>query len=266
MGYLTPPPSPAPVIVYKDVGGLVSDYEAQTEVYRRENREVRLHECRSACTLALSLPNVCVYPDAKVKFHQAYNAITREADYGVSSQLFASYPAAVQARLGTLTRPYKILTGTELIALGMRNCNNNNRDDGRVLVAARKPTADPILEIAHSVRAAVAGALQRPEETPSAPIRVAVVDRKPVPPALTKLSGDGGMSAAAIVTASPGNPKFDVGYGDVPTPPRRPPSIAFSMREPLPPLVGAQLITGAQPILADTQFAPRAVAVRWAAD
>ena len=276
MGYLSPPPSPAPVIVYKDVGGLVSDYEAQTEVYRRENREVRLHECRSACTLALSLPNVCVYPDAKVKFHQAYNAITREADYGVSAQLFSTYPSAVQARLGTLSRPYKILTGTELIALGMRNCNNNNRDDGRVLIAARKPTADPILEIAHSVRAAIAGALQRPEETPNAPIRVAIVDRKPVPSALTKLSGDGGMEAAALVTAPPGefgspprlngNLKIDVGYGDIPTPPRRPPSIAFSTRETLPPLALAQLIKGAQPVLADTQFAPREVAVRWAAD
>ena len=80
MGYLSPPPAPTPVIVYKDVGGLVSDYEAQTEQYRRENREVRLHECRSACTLALSLPNVCVYPDSQIKFHQAYNAITRETD------------------------------------------------------------------------------------------------------------------------------------------------------------------------------------------
>ena len=96
LGYLSPPPAPAPVVVYKDVGGLVTDYEAQTEQYRRENREVRLHECRSACTLALSLPNVCVYPDAKIKFHQAYNAITKEVDLGVSSKLFASYPSQVQ--------------------------------------------------------------------------------------------------------------------------------------------------------------------------
>jgi len=100
VGYLSPPPSPQPVVVYKDVGGLVSDYQARTEDYRRENREVRLHECRSACTLALSLPNVCVYPDARLKFHQAYNELTREADLGVSAQLFDSYPAAVRGRLG----------------------------------------------------------------------------------------------------------------------------------------------------------------------
>jgi len=47
--------------------------------------------------------NVCVYPDAQVKFHQAYNGNTREADLGVSAQLFDSYPAAVQGRLGYLT-------------------------------------------------------------------------------------------------------------------------------------------------------------------
>lgn len=249
MGYLTPPPSPAPVIVYKDVGGLVSDYEAQTESYRRENREVRLHECRSACTLALSLPNVCVYPDAKVKFHQAYNAITRETDYGVSARLMAAYPAAVQARLGDLTRPYKILTGPELMTLGIRNCNHNH-DDRRILIAARKPAPapDPLAEIAHSVRAAVSSALQRPEETPGAPIRVAVVDRKPVPPALAKLTGEGGVTV------------------DIPMPPRRPPSIAFSAREQLPPPAGPKLIQGAQPILSNTQFAPRSATVRWAAN
>jgi hypothetical protein len=66
--------------------------------------------------------------------------------------------------------------------------------------------------------------------------------------------------------APPVNLKIGLGYGDAPMPPRRPPSIAFSLREPLPPLAGAQLLKGAQPVLANTQFAPRAVAVRWAAD
>lgn len=211
MGYLSPPPAPAPVVVYKDVGGLVTDYEAQTEQYRRENREVRLHECRSACTLALSLSNVCVYPDAKIKFHQAYNAITKEVDLGVSSKLFASYPAQVQARLGYLTREYHVLSGVELIALGMRNCNGDNP----VLVASRKQKALGALaqneaapsaqasasnsnssssnsgslanssspanswgEIARKVQTAVASALATPDGRANAPIRVAVADRE----------------------------------------------------------------------------------------
>ncbi|CCJ06961.1 hypothetical protein [Methylocystis sp. SC2] len=245
MGYLSPPPMPAPVVVYKDVGGLVSDYEALTERYRRENREVRLHECRSACTLALSLPNVCVYPDAKVKFHQAYNAINREVDLGVSSQLFASYPAAVQARLGHLTREYRVLTGTELIALGMRNC-----EGGPTMIASRKQqraastsvaSARPdgqsgaslaaFGDIATKVQSAVATALASTGGQTADPIRVAVADRRQ----LTGLAR--GEEANALPEPAP-------------LPPRRPPSEAFAGQETasLSPAY-LRLISGAQPIL-----------------
>jgi len=232
LGYLSPPPMPAPVIVYKDVGGLVSDYEAITERYRRENREVRLHECRSACTLALGLPNVCVYPDAKVKFHQAYNAINRETDLGVSSQLFASYPAAVQARLGHLTREYRVLTGTELIALGMRNCESGptmiasrTQRTPSTSVAGARPEGDSNAslasfgDVAHKVQSAVATALSGSDGQPTTSIRVAVADRAQLP-------------------------EF------APLPPRRPPFEAFAVQDPAP-LSHAylQLISGAQPIL-----------------
>jgi hypothetical protein len=64
---------PAPVIVMKDVGGPVADYQSQTAIYRASEREVRLHECRSVCTMALGLPNVCVYPGSTLKFHLAYD-------------------------------------------------------------------------------------------------------------------------------------------------------------------------------------------------
>jgi hypothetical protein len=130
LSYLQPPPMPAPVVVQKDVGGFVTDYEAQTAVYRVTGREVRLHECRSACTLALSLPNVCVYPDSILKFHQAYDPRNRQTNDAVSQQLFNSYPAAVRARLGGLTRAYRVMRGSELIGLGIRNCS-----DPRTMVA-----------------------------------------------------------------------------------------------------------------------------------
>jgi hypothetical protein len=239
---------PAPVVVYKDVGGLVSDYEAITERYRRENREVRLHECRSACTLALSLPNVCVYPDAKVKFHQAYNAINRETDLGVSSRLFASYPAAVQARLGNLTREYRVLTGTELIALGMRNC-----EGGPTMIASRKQRAPSTSlasagssgssaaslasfgDVAHKVQSAVATALAGSAGDQTASIRVAVADRQQ-----TGFARGGEVASALPETA--------------PLPPRRPPSEAFAGQDAgrMSPAY-LQLISGAQPIL-DRQF------------
>ena len=143
LAYLDPPPFPAPVVVMKDVGGFVSEYQAQTARYRQEGREVRLHECRSACTLALSLPNVCVYPTSLLKFHKAYNANTREADEGISGELFRSYPAAVQARLGGLTREYRVLTGAELIALGMRNCNGGGTQVARARPETTAPAAAP---------------------------------------------------------------------------------------------------------------------------
>ncbi|PPD44476.1 MAG: hypothetical protein CTY15_07135 [Methylocystis sp.] len=252
MGYLSPPPAPAPIVVYKDVGGLVSDYEAQTEQYRRENREVRLHECRSACTLALSLPNVCVYPDAQVKFHQAYNAITKEVDLGISSKLFSSYPAAVQARLGYLTREYRVLSGRELIALGMRNCN---QDDNPVLIASRRqrqqapiavadarpqeaPSAGPSAwsDIARKVQTAVAGALSTPQDQPKGSIRVAVADRARIPD--SRISSD----AVAGLGRAPAPELVDV-----PLPPRRPPSEAFTTKDATTQRLA--LIPGAHPIL-----------------
>jgi hypothetical protein len=136
LGYLYPPPSPAPVIVQKDVGGLVSDYKAITEVYRRENREVRLHECRSACTLALSLPNVCVYPTSVLKFHSAYHRDTKQVDQSVSADLFNAYPEAVRQRLGYLTREYRSLSGRELIELGVRDCA---KPASETMIARAKP-------------------------------------------------------------------------------------------------------------------------------
>jgi hypothetical protein len=130
-------------VVTKDVGGLVSSYVAQTERYRAEGREVRLHECRSACTLALSLPGVCVYPSSVLKFHQAYNQITRETDHGISRQMFESYPKPVQARLGGLTRDYRVLGGAELISLGIRNCEAKGAPKIPQLQAHRRVDSKP---------------------------------------------------------------------------------------------------------------------------
>ena len=112
----------SPVVVVKDYGGYVDQYAAITETYRRTGREVRIHECHSACTMALSLPNVCVYRDSVFKFHQAYDPRNHVTNYAVSNQLFATYPEAVRDRLGTLTKQFTIIRGQELIDLGVRDC------------------------------------------------------------------------------------------------------------------------------------------------
>ena len=218
----------------KDVGGLVSDYKAQTERYRAEDREVRLHECRSACTLALSLPNVCVYPSSILKFHKAYNQITRETDEGVSRDLFQSYPQAVQVRLGGLNREYKVLTGVELIALGIRNCN-----DGATMIARAKPV-EPAPASGSFFRTVLAAFSPQPtDRTP-----VASLQRQP----------------AVAAVQLPASPEAAL---DVPLPPRRPADlglpvqmasvVAFAPRGPreasLPSPGLPKLITGAQPVL-----------------
>ncbi|MGA9214468.1 MAG: hypothetical protein WBZ54_04175, partial [Methylocella sp.] len=144
MSYLEPPPMPAPVIVMKDVGGLVADYQSQTAIYRASDREVRLHECRSACTMALGLPNVCVYPSSTLKFHFAYDPRNHQTNPQVSQQLFDSYPAAVRARLGTLTRSYKVLSGSELIKLGIRDCNEPKTNEPRIMAASAAAGKPPL--------------------------------------------------------------------------------------------------------------------------
>jgi hypothetical protein len=127
----------------KDVGGFVADYQSQTEIYRLSGREVLLHECRSACTLALSLPNVCVYKDSTLKFHSAYDSRDHAINPLISQQLFDSYPAAVRVRLGTLTREYKVLRGYELIALGVRDCDAPKPVEPKIMVAAASPAKQP---------------------------------------------------------------------------------------------------------------------------
>jgi len=209
------------VIVMKDVGGFVAEYQAQTARFRQEGREVRLQECRSACTLALSLPNVCVYPSSLLKFHKAYNANTRAVDEGVSQELFRSYPAAVQARLGGLTREYRVLTGRELIALGMRECGQGG---GTQVARSGKPPPAP---------AAAAPSEGGLFNTLSAAFSPRAVDPTPVGTVRTSRS-------KAAVAPWP-EPEME----EIPQPPRRPAAI-----DPMPGPGLPRLIAGAQQTLA----------------
>jgi hypothetical protein len=88
--------------------------------------------CRSACTMALSLPNACVFPHSKLYFHMAYNPYTKERLQRESDELFATYPTKVRARLGRLTPESRMLGGAELISLGVPECG---KTDPQVLIA-----------------------------------------------------------------------------------------------------------------------------------
>lgn len=155
------PPAGHPVEI-RDIGGFVAEYQKQTERLSSQGREVRLLYCRSACTMALSLPKACVYPHSKLFFHMAYNPATKERREKESDQLFAMYPAKVQARLGRLTPDTKMLAGAELISLGVPECGKAQPDTVIALVSPKpKPPTPP-------AKAAPA---------PDAPAIVAVVKR-----------------------------------------------------------------------------------------
>ncbi len=263
MSYLAPPPLPAPVIVTKDVGGFVSEYQARTEEYRKQNRDVRLHECRSACTMALSLPNVCVYRDSILKFHLAYNARNHVSDYGVSAELFNTYPDAVRMKLGSLTRDYKVLSGAELIQMGIRDCN-----EPRIMVASVGRTVqrpvDPELSLSgmmHSVASVLPGVGGNgPAPAPSQPVKVAAREAgKPAPsdvvfaafplpparPAELAATDDDAHWSAALVEGKP---------ADVPLPPLRPSSLSLAYTQRLPVLARPRIMEGAAPILPSQTF------------
>ena len=148
----------SPVVVVKDFGGYVNEYASQTEIYRRQNREVRIHECHSACTMALSLPNVCVYKDSIFKFHQAYDPRNHVTNWEVSDALFHTYPGPVRERLGTLTKQFTIMRGAELIDLGVRDCNQGPEPRIMMATATSKPLGDGAL--AGGGFAALTGKLQ----------------------------------------------------------------------------------------------------------
>lgn len=240
---------PAPVVVVKDVGGLVRAYQDRTELYRAQNREVRLHECRSACTLALSLPNVCVYPTSQLKFHQAYNDLTKEVDLGVTNELWGAYPPSVRERLQFLTRQYKVIRGSELIAMGFRNCNGPAREP-KIMVAKARPREIPASgDLFAGVQGAVSGLFSENTPQPGA--------RPPTPRPSATPGRDLPPATPPTPPARPGETTPDnslKGTVEVPMPPVRPPLIGALTplpAPPLPPSTPAWLrpIKGSAPIL-----------------
>jgi hypothetical protein len=229
LGYLDPPPLPAAVIVTKDVGGYVDQYRAATELYRAQDREVRLHECRSACTLALSLPNVCVYPDSLIKFHAAYDPRNKAVNWDETQKLFSTYPAPVQARLGTLTREYKVLSGAELISLGLRDCNER-----RIMVAKAAPVPEDKASLAKIVQgmksALLTGSETIGESVSSHPPATSPTSSGPSVPVRTQpmtspqSAPEPQPADVPLPPARPGEPE----QADVPLPPRRPTSVVLA--------------------------------------
>jgi hypothetical protein len=279
MSYLHPPPGDAPVVVMKDVGGYVSEYAAQTAAYFGSGREVQLHECRSACTLSLSLPNVCVYPSSILKFHKAYNPITKVANEEVSQAMMAAYPEAVQARLVALTRDYKALTGSELIRMGIRECGTPRQPEIMLARARVKenPPENPVSNVFSSIVAVLAPAaptgaspatgaqvkVQRvkaqPSQIPPLQVQLASQARPPAPvvspPAVTPAAPEVKplqvASSVATIPAPTSPPSVEKpGAAEMPT------AILHAQQPTLSMSSESRPIRGSAPILLTTRFAP----------
>lgn len=129
MDYFNPPHPPAYVTIVDDVGGEFYEYLIRMHKYRLNGTRVALIKCHSACTMALSLPHVCVYPHSVLKFHAAYYEDSKEIAKRETKILFDMYPIAVQQKLGSLEKEFKTLTGKQLIQLGVRSCSSTVRAD-----------------------------------------------------------------------------------------------------------------------------------------
>lgn len=128
-GFLDAPPAiEAPVVITDDRGGVLAQYAQQAINYFAQEREVRIQGvCNSACTLAISLPTACVYPQARLGFHlpryewqnrtEALSPASVEARF-----MWQVYPVSIQMRLGGLTVDIRYLTGREVIEAGVREC------------------------------------------------------------------------------------------------------------------------------------------------
>lgn len=153
--FTAPPPNTAPVAIYEDGGGLVKKYQAMALQYRMEGRKVKiLGSCRSACVLALSVPDVCVGPNAVVKAHQAYEADTGVARPDVTAQMMDNLPYRVRLQLEpNVTREYNqktILHYRDLVRLGIKPCDGYRV--AKVRAITHPMATNPIASLFASIR------------------------------------------------------------------------------------------------------------------
>jgi hypothetical protein len=126
-GQFTSPSSSGPVIITNDGGGVVTTYQDAVYRYNTQHRRVEIRgSCRSACTLALAVNNVCVASGALLKWHQAYNPATGAPVYSVTNDMMAMTPTkirrVVEPNIGINYNPNATLNYQQLVALGVPDC------------------------------------------------------------------------------------------------------------------------------------------------
>jgi hypothetical protein len=114
-----------PIRLHYDGGGEISAHVKFFKYIAEARVPVEIDgDCVSACTLVLSLPagQACIYPDARLGFHQATDFIGKPEPKVTQSLINRFYPPAVQRWIkdhGPLVSEPIYLIGTEAIELGI---------------------------------------------------------------------------------------------------------------------------------------------------
>ena len=120
----------SPMIVTSDRGGYLAARSDEINRMRAIGQRVELRgTCLSACTMYLSLPNICVAPNAVFGFHGPSKSGTplpqRDFDYW-SGVMAANYSEPLRSWFMTEARyminGYYQMSGAQLIAMGYPRC------------------------------------------------------------------------------------------------------------------------------------------------
>lgn len=127
---LYPPPAPAAVVITMNTGGYVDEYFAAAERFKRTGQRIEVRgECRSACTVLLEVPTLCVAPGAVFRWHHAYVKSTGQLKPEITDQMLSRLPYRISSRLvGRIQKSYTpqaSLDYKELVSLGVPACKGH---------------------------------------------------------------------------------------------------------------------------------------------
>jgi len=119
-----------PLVIRSDRGGLIAERDRQIAQLRASGRKVEVTgQCLSACTMYLSLPQVCLAPGAELGFHgpSHYGSTLPAGEFEYWSRVMAShYREPIHSWFMKTARHettrYHRLTGSQMIAMGFPAC------------------------------------------------------------------------------------------------------------------------------------------------
>ena len=115
-------------------GGRLEEFFAKRRFMVANHITPRLRVCESVCTIFLSVPGACVYPDSLLGFHQAYSGMMQPDGHIVIDSVFPQgtiqmwdrLPGVVKQIVGwPMPEPpgMKMVRGSQLIQAGYPACS-----------------------------------------------------------------------------------------------------------------------------------------------